>query len=237
MAHEVDDKENSEVFVLAGLVDDGRLIVADGPEYNLAQYVAGLPQLEKIGKQRAASSGDPTLKAQRKEDWAREVALHPWLAMPATERPTKRARPSAGAAGSSGHSAGSGEGAEEEDAAEESAVADNEELSDAEEDWIFAELDKQREVWAAKYGGEQLTDFTSGLLGGKGTYHASGMVADFVCCEASTRQARAFVKKYGLHASKRASIDRYEQHQATILVAGWGHRMQYYLDVCSSQRR
>ena len=39
------------------------------------------------------------------------------------------------------------------------------------------------------------------------------------------------MKKYGLQASKRAGIHRYGLHQATILVVGWGHRMQYYLDV------
>ena len=233
MAHELDDNENSEVFVLVGVVDDGRRIVADGPEYNLAQYVAGLQQLEKMGKERKPSRR-AALKSQQKEAWAKEVAEFPWLAAPAAERPTKRPRPgpSPAAAGSTDEPAGSGESDEEEEPAEESAVAEKEELDDVEEDIIFAELDKQRKEWADKYGDQQLSDFTSGLLGGKGTFKAAGVVADYVCCEASTKHAKAFVKKYGLHASKRANIELYDGSQnATIIVTGWGHKMQYYLDV------
>ena len=49
---------------------------------------------------------------------------------------------------------------------------------------------------------------------------AAGVVCDYVCCEAATTEAKAFVKTYGMHASKRANIVLYEGvHNATILVS------------------
>ena len=229
MAHEVDDQEEYEGFVLTGLIDDGSLIVADGPEYSLAQFVAGLPQLEKMGRQRREGSGRVSRSALQKEKWAAEVAEFPWLVTPTENRPTKRARPSPGAAGSSDMPA---DFEEEDEVSEESADAGEAELEDAEEDFIFAALDKQRREWADKYADEQMHDFTSGLLGGKCIFVAAKVVSDYVCCEATTKQAKAFVKKYGLHASKRASIKLYDGvHNATILVSAWGHMMQYFLDL------
>ena len=52
MAHEMGDPAADDVFVLTGLIDSGSKLVADGPEYRLSQFVAGLQQLDKLGKQR-----------------------------------------------------------------------------------------------------------------------------------------------------------------------------------------
>ena len=58
-----------------------------------------------------------------------------------------------------------------------------------------------------------------------------GLVADFVHCEAQSPDAKSFATSYSLQKSKRASIILYCMSAATTLVEGWGHRMQYYLEV------
>ena len=223
MAHEVDDQPESEVYVLTGITEMGSELVADGPEYNLAQFLAGLKQHQKVKQERQPSEKKTDAKA---EEWAAMVAKCPWLA-----RPTKRARLPTGAASSSHGEAEGDDGDGEEEDVDAPGAAEMELDDDAVEE-IFAALDAKREEWSRLYGDKELLDFKTGLLGGPGTYKDSGVVSDFVICEASTRQAKAFVKKYGLRASKRCSLTAYESvHNSTVLVQGWGHRMQHYLDL------
>ena len=93
MATEIDSSDDSDVMVLVGLVDEGNQIVADGPIYTLADFVANLPALQKASKQRATTSGGAELKKERAADWAEQVALYPWLAEKSTAK-YKRARTS-----------------------------------------------------------------------------------------------------------------------------------------------
>ena len=82
-----------------------------------------------------------------------------------------------------------------------------------------------------------MKDFETGILGGTSTFKSTsskskaGLVADYVCCEASTAAAKSFCTSYGLQRSKRASIELYEVGPATVLTESWGHRVQYYLDI------
>ena len=46
-----------------------------------------------------------------------------------------------------------------------------------------------------------------------------------------TSDAKAFVRRYGLQASKRCNLLRYGDDTASILALGWAHKMQYYLDL------
>jgi len=231
MAHEVDDQPESEVYVLTGIMEMGSELVADGPEYNLAQFLAGLQQHKKVRQEQQPSEKKMGGAGAKAEEWAAMVAKYPWLAESATSRPAKRSRLPAGAASSAHCEAEGDDGADEEEDVDAGGAAGLE-LDDETVEAIFAELDSKREEWSRVYGDKELTDFKTGLLGGAGTFKEVGAVADFVCCEASTRQAKAFVKKYGLRASKRCSLTAYDSvHNSTVLVQGWGHRMQHYLDL------
>ena len=82
---------------------------------------------------------------------------------------------------------------------------------------IFAKLEEMRESWAVQYGDTQQPDFGGGLLGGASTFKSARVISDYVCCEATTAEAKDFVEKYHMQASKRASISLYDGvHNATV---------------------
>ena len=146
-------------------------------------------------------------------------------------RSAKRAKTSTGAASSSQGPDGDTGGDGDDDVSGEEEHGGGVVLADGDVDRIFQELDDKRAEWEDQYGAEQLEDFKSGLFGGAGTFRASSVVADNVCCEAHSRDAKDFVQKYGLNASKRANIETYGMHNATVIVSAWGHKMQFYLDL------
>ena len=225
-ASELDLSPDSSVFVLYGLVDLGERIVADGPEYDLASFVMGMKELDRLGR------GGPSKKASRtaeqEAEWNAEVAAEPWLAVAKGSRPAKRSRTAASVASSSHEAGGGEEGVEAEDGGAIVPSADVMELTDDAIEDIFAKLEGMREAWTVRYGDAQQPDFGGGLLGGASTFKSSRVISDFVCCEATTAEAKAFVQRYHLHASKRASTSLYDGvHNATVLVSAWAHRMQF----------
>ena len=229
-ASELDLSPDSSVFVLYGLVDLGERIVADGPEYDLASFVMGMKELDRLGR------GGPSKKASRtaeqEAEWSAEVAAEPWLAVAKGSRPAKRSRTAASVASSSHEAGGGEEGVEAEDGGASVPSADAMELTDDAIEGIFAKLDEMREAWAVRYGDAQQPDFGGGLLGGASTFKSARVISDFVCCEATTAEAKDFVQRYHIHASKRASISMYDGvHNATVLVSAWAHRMQFFLDL------
>ena len=231
LASELGLGDDCEVFVLHSIVDRGDLLLADGPVLNLAQWVAGLPELQKMGRQQGVTSDSSQRKPAGSEEWAKMMTEYPCLADPAPSAAASSRRPLATpAASSSSHGeAGAGDTEMESEAAD---AEDVEELADDVVDRVFRELEKQREDWGVRYGEDQMADFKSGLLGGAGTYKAASVVCDFVCSEASTSQARAFCTLYGLKFSKRTSITLYDGvANATTLVSEWAQKMQFYLDV------
>ena len=205
MADELDASDDSDVFVLTGLVDQGNQIVGDGPIYNLAEFVAGLPGLQKVSRKRAPT-GDPALKKEKAAEWEKEVALYPWLAKPAESQPAKRAKTSTGAASSSqGPDGDAGEEVDSE-VSEEDEEGVGVVLRDKEVAAIFNELDEKRAAWEARYGAEQLEDLRSDLLGGPGIFKACGVVADFVWCEAHSRDAKMLLPSMASkHRNERTS--------------------------------
>ena len=139
------------------------------------------------------------------------------MAQSSTSQSAKRAKTSTGAASSSqGPDGDTGGDGDDDVSGEEDGGGIV--LTDGDVDRIFQELDDKRVDWEDRYGSEQLEDFKSGLLGGAGTFKASSVVADNVCCETHSRDAKDFVKKYGLNASKRANLESYDMHNAIVIV-------------------
>ena len=185
-----------------------------------------------MGKQRDEPSTSSRGKKIKGEEWAKVVAEYPCLAepAPAAAEPGRGRRATPGASSSSHGEAGADEAEMEGDSA--AVTEEVEELEDEVVDRVFRELEKQREDWSMRYGEDQMADFKSGHLGGAGTYKSASVVCDYVCAEASTRQAKAFCILYHLKFSKRASISTYDGvDNATALVSGWAHKMQFLLDL------
>jgi hypothetical protein len=229
-AWQIDSDPASTVYVLPGLTDLGASLVTDGPRYILSEFVRGHPGL---GKRSTGTTAGP--RAQRtpaqKAEWLRLLAQYPWLAQTAAS--TTRAK-KARITGPTDSLADEESGEEDELAAldeEIEEILDEEGLLS-----IFSDLAAMREDWSVRYSSMVLGDFRTGLLGGASTYKATGskgkaaVVADFVCCKVDGAVAKDFVWAYGLQKSKRACIRTYELGPATVLVEGWGHKMQYYLD-------
>ena len=233
-ASEINKSQESSIYVLRGLVDLGDRVVTDGPEVDLASYVRGMRELEKMGRSRAPSAKQLQTEEQ-KAAWAAIVAEHPWMAVAKQERSTKKQKTASGAAASS-HEAVTG-GDDSSDGEEGGAVlpAKGADLEDVDIEGIFAKLDDMREAWQLKYSDKMMADFGGTVLGGASTYKAARVVADYVCVEATTADARAFTKKYKLNNSRRASISAYDGvHNATVLVTEWASRMQFFLDLYRS---
>ena len=231
-ARQVDLDKKSEIYVLSGIVDFGEQIVSDGPLLVLSDWVDGLPEMEK----RSRSSGMPGPRArqteEQKAEWKRLVSEYPWLAQKvAAVEKSKVARVSGGS--TDAVEKDESDGCTSEDLGDAVAdILDDEEVQD-----IFDTLTKLRADWKEQFASASLKDFETGILGGPSTFKSTssssreGVVADYVCCEASTAAAKSFCKSYGLQRSKRASIELYEVGPATVLTESWGHRMQYYLDL------
>ena len=228
-AHEIGGEEGVRMHVLVGLVDRGSAhLVSDGPEFELPEFVAGLPQLDrKPPRQRKETKGKSSAGASRAAATPQEafLAANPWMASkPMAKKAKVDTFGHAGPRGSSDPSEGeSSSGSESWDPMYDS--------DDDRADEVHTELQKLRDAWCAKHGAAGQDDFGGGLLGGSFTKREFGLVADYVCCEAITPDARAFVKLYGLTASRRCKVELYGEATATALAQGWAHKMQYYLDV------
>lgn len=234
-ASEIDKSQESSIYVLRGLVDLGDRVVTDGPEVDLASFVRGMWELEKMGRSRAASAKQIQTEEQRAA-WAAVVAECPWMAMPLPTRSTKKQKTSSGAAASSHEVVAADDSSDgAEDDGDAVLLAKGLDLEDVDIDGIFAKLDDMREAWQLKYSDKMMADFGGTVLGGPSTYQAARVVADYVCVESTTADAKAFTKKYKLSNSKRASISLYDGvHNATVLVTAWAHRMQFFLDLYRS---
>jgi len=57
-AWEIDSDEQSQVYVISGLVDRGEDIVADGPLYVLSYFVQGMSELQKKTSTTSAVLGE-----------------------------------------------------------------------------------------------------------------------------------------------------------------------------------
>ena len=226
---EVDPDPDSQIYVLTGLVDKGDQVVSDGPMYILSDFVQGLRELDlhkRPGLQRVQKT------KEQKQEWERLLSLHPWLAQKVVRRDAARAKRARTSSDVPTADDGEDEGLSDE--VDEEAL---EALEDEDIATIFENLAKMREHWKATFASLELPDFTAGVLGGPSTLVATssagkeGAIADFICCEATSQDAKAFAKAYDLRLSKRASISLYGMGPATTLTEAWGHRMQYYLDV------
>ena len=226
---EVDPDPDSQIYVLTGLVDKGDQVVSDGPMYILSDFVQGLRELDlhkRPGLQRVQKT------KEQKQEWERLLSLHPWLAQKVVRRDAARAKRARTSSDVPTADDGEDEGLSDE--VDEEAL---EALEDEDIATIFENLAKMREHWKATFASLDLPDFTAGILGGPSTLLATssagkeGAIADFICCEAASQDAKAFAKAYDLRLNKRASISLYGMGPATTLTEAWGHRMQYYLDV------
>ena len=230
-AWQIDSDPASTVSVLLNLIDMGDQLVSDGGLYFLSTVVEGHPGL---GKRSTETTPGPRAQrtAEQKAEWNRLLIEYPWLAETATGATrAKRAR----VTGS--HRLADEESGDEQEEEADALDEEIEEILDEESlDKIFSDLVEMREDWSVRFSAVVLADFKTGLLGGASTYRATGskgkpaVVADFVCCEVESAQAKDFVFAYALQKSKRASIDKYGLGPATVLVEAWGHKMQYYLD-------
>ena len=222
---QIDDNPDSEVFVIPGLVDFGDELVADGPISRLSAFLHGMKELK--GKEKAEEGERAKKTAEQKEAWKVMLSLHPWL-LDKRKGSSHRKKAS-----------GSAEPAAEDSEEDVDDLEDMVEcaLDEEEIDVIFETLAALREEWKAKYKNIHLKDFSATVLGGVCTFKATstkgkkGLVADFIHCEAQSPDAKSFATSYSLQKSKRASINLYGMSAATTLVEGWGHRMQYYLEV------
>ena len=115
-----------------------------GPIYNLAEFVAGLPGLNRISKNRTPTIYD-ALKKQKAKYWEALVAEYPWLSKTTESKSAKRARTSTGAASSSkGPDDDAGEDGDDEVSGEEEGHGVV--LTDGEVDRILQELGEKRAV-------------------------------------------------------------------------------------------
>ena len=173
----------------------------------LSDWVEGLPEMEK-----RQSSGMPGPRArqteEQKAEWKRLISEYPWLAQKvAAVEKSKAARVSGGS--KDVVEEGESDGCASDDL--DDAVADI--LDDEEVEGIFDTLAKIRADWKEQFASAGLKDFETGILGGASTFKSTsskskaGLVADYVCCEASTAAAKSFCTSYGLQRSK-TSIDR-----------------------------
>jgi len=142
---------------LRGLVDLGDRVVTDGPEVDLASFVRGMWELEKMGRSRAASAKQTQTEEQRAA-WAAVVADCPWMAVPLPARSTKKQKTSSGAAASSHEVVADGDmedgGGDEDDAV---LLAKDEDLTDIDIEGIFANIDDIREACPLKYSDKHMT--------------------------------------------------------------------------------
>ena len=232
-ARVIDNDENSNVFVLCGLVDMGDTIISDGPLRVLSHFVQGMPEFDKKAQTRAVLGDKGRQSSEQKVEWQRLCSEHPWLGQKASRMDEKHQRKKA--AGEEEADASDAQGDDSDESDLEEAIADV--LDDEKLDFICTELEKMRQAFKDKFDHLVLPDFQAGLLGGASTYKATkskkkdGVVSDFVICEVQTADGKSFLKSYGMQYSKRASIGIYGMGPATVMTEAWGHRMQYYLDL------
>ena len=72
-AWEIDSDEQSQVYVISGLVDRGEDLVADGPLYVLSYFVQGMSELQKKTSTTRAVLGQMGEPEQRAEGCSRRV--------------------------------------------------------------------------------------------------------------------------------------------------------------------
>ena len=69
-AWEIDSDEQSQVYVISGLVDRGEDLVADGPLYVLSYFVQGMSELQKKTSTTRAVLGQRGSRSREQKDVA-----------------------------------------------------------------------------------------------------------------------------------------------------------------------
>ena len=153
------------------------------------------------------------------------LANHPWFAQ--QDNPDKKRKVDIDEKGD----AGAASGDDSDSQASAGGTGSDNESDDLVVDEVFAELQAARDKWHLDHGHQGVDDFGGGLKGGFFTRRTFGDVTDFAACEATSADAARFVQLYGLQASKRCKLLRYGSDTASLLVLGWAHNMQYFLDL------
>ena len=177
-AHEICGVDEVPVHVLIGLIDlPIASVVSDGPEFELPEFLAGLPQLDRPPPRKRAEGGRRAAKAKAKGAAVGPegfLAANPWMEKPVAKKAKLDTFGDAGpgSGGSADPSAGESSDDESWDPMYDS--------DDGRVEDMHSELQKLRDAWHAKHGAAGQDDFGGGLLGGSFTKREFGAGTDYV---------------------------------------------------------